>query len=54
MALATLYITNVIDVLRGDAEPETDGRVGLRSLELLIATYISSRDGKRVSLSLDS
>ena len=48
-----LYYKNVIDVLRGEAEPETDGREGLRSLEMLIATYISSRDGKRVSLPLD-
>lgn len=48
-----LYYKNVIDVLRGIAEPETDGREGLRSLETLIATYISARDGKRVSLPLD-
>lgn len=48
-----LYYKNVIDVLRGVAEPETDGREGLRSLEMLIATYISARDGKRVSLPLD-
>lgn len=47
------YYKNVIDVLRGEAEPETDGREGLRSLEMLIATYISARDGKRVSLPLD-
>lgn len=48
-----LYYKNVIDVLRGQAEPETDGREGLRSLEMLIATYMSARDGKRVSLPLD-
>lgn len=48
-----LYYKNVIDVLRGHAEPETDGREGLRSLEVLIATYLSARDGKRVSLPLD-
>ena len=48
-----LYYKNVLDVLRGEAEPETDGREGLRSLETLIATYISARDGKRVSLPLD-
>lgn len=48
-----LYYKNVIDVLRGEAEPETDGREGLRSLEMLIATYISARDGKRVSLPLE-
>ena len=48
-----LYYKNVIDVLKGKAEPETDGREGLRSLEILIATYLSARDGKRVSLPLD-
>jgi len=47
-----LYYKNVIDVLRGKTEPETDGREGLRSLELLIAAYISARDGKTVSLPL--
>src|SRR5690606_21918419 len=39
-----LYYANVINVLRGEAEPETDGREGLRSLELLIASYLSARD----------
>jgi len=48
-----LYYDNVINVMRGDVDPETDGREGLRSLELLIATYISARDGHRVSLPLD-
>jgi UDP-N-acetyl-2-amino-2-deoxyglucuronate dehydrogenase len=48
-----LYYDNVIRTLRGEAEPETDGREGLRSLELLIATYIAARDGRRVSLPLD-
>lgn len=48
-----LYYDNVIKTLRGDAEPETDGREGLRSLELLIASYLSARDGKRVALPLE-
>ena len=48
-----LYYDNVIKVLRGDAEPETDGREGLRSLEILIAAYMSARDGHRVPLPLD-
>jgi UDP-N-acetyl-2-amino-2-deoxyglucuronate dehydrogenase len=48
-----LYYKNVIDVLRGNAEPETDGREGLKSLELLIAAYLSARDGKTVSLPLE-
>jgi UDP-N-acetyl-2-amino-2-deoxyglucuronate dehydrogenase len=44
---------NVISTLRGQAEPETDGREGLRSLEVLIASYLSARDGRRVALPLD-
>lgn len=48
-----LYYDNVIKTLRGEAEPETDGREGLKTLELLIAMYLSSRDGKRVALPLD-
>lgn len=48
-----LYYDNVINVLQGNASPETDGREGLRSLELLIAAYLSARDGKRVSLPLE-
>lgn len=48
-----LYFKNVIDVLRGEAEPETDGREGLKSLEVLIATYLSARDNKTVSLPLE-
>ncbi len=48
-----LYYDNVIKVLRGEAEPETDGREGLKSLEVMIATYLSARDGKRVALPLD-
>jgi UDP-N-acetyl-2-amino-2-deoxyglucuronate dehydrogenase len=48
-----LYYKNVIDVLRGEAEPETDGREGLKSVEVLIAAYLSARDGKTVSLPLE-
>ncbi len=47
------YYDNVIKVLRGEAEPETDGREGLKSLEVLIAAYLSARDGKRIALPLD-
>jgi UDP-N-acetyl-2-amino-2-deoxyglucuronate dehydrogenase len=42
----------VLQVLRGEAKPETDGREGLKSLELLIGMYQSARDGKRVNLPL--
>jgi len=48
-----LYYRNVIDVMRGDSKPETDGRAGLKSLELLVAAYQSARDGRTVSLPLD-
>jgi len=48
-----LYYKNVIKVLRGDSEPETDGREGLKSLELIIAAYLAARDGKTVSLPLE-
>ena len=47
------YYDNVIRALRGEAPPATDGREGLRSLELLIATYLSARDGRRVALPLE-
>lgn len=48
-----LYYDNVIRVLKGEAAAETDGREGLRSLELLIASYLSARDGRRVALPLE-
>ena len=48
-----LYYKNVVEVMRGEAEPETDGREGLKSLELLIAAYLSARDGKTVALPLE-
>jgi len=48
-----LYYDNVIRTLRGECEAETDGREGLRSLEVIIATYLSARDGRRVALPLE-
>jgi UDP-N-acetyl-2-amino-2-deoxyglucuronate dehydrogenase len=48
-----LYYSNVIEVLRGCAEPETDGRDGLKVLEILIAAYQSAKDGKTISLPLE-
>jgi UDP-N-acetyl-2-amino-2-deoxyglucuronate dehydrogenase len=48
-----LYFKNVVDVLRGETDPETDGREGLKSLEVLIATYLSARDNKTISLPLE-
>jgi UDP-N-acetyl-2-amino-2-deoxyglucuronate dehydrogenase len=48
-----LYYDNVIKALRGEARPDTDGREGLRSLELLIGIYLSARDGRTVGLPLE-
>lgn len=47
------YYENVIATLRGEAEAETDGREGLKSLEVLIAAYLSARDSRTVSLPLE-
>jgi UDP-N-acetyl-2-amino-2-deoxyglucuronate dehydrogenase len=48
-----MYYDNVINCFCGEAQPETDGREGLKSLELLIAMYLSARDGRRVALPLE-
>lgn len=48
-----LYYDNVILTLRGEAEPETDGREGLKSMEILIASYLSARDGRQIALPLE-
>ena len=48
-----LYYDNVINALTGAEEPETDGREGLKSLELLIGIYLSARNGRPVALPLD-
>ncbi|MBT5231621.1 MAG: Gfo/Idh/MocA family oxidoreductase [Methylococcales bacterium] len=47
------YYHNVISVMRGEEEPDTDGREGLKSLEVLIAAYLSARDGRTISLPLE-
>ena len=49
-----LYYKNVIDVMRGEAEPETDGREGLKSLELLSAIYRSANILDSVALPLQN
>ena len=48
-----VYYDNVIRTLRGECEADTDGREGLKSLELLIAMYRSARDGRRINLPLE-
>ena len=47
------YYENVIGVLRGLQRADTDGREGLKSLELLTALYRSARDGVRINLPLE-
>ncbi len=48
------YYRNVFQSLRGLETPMTCGRQGLRSLELLSAFYKSAREGKSVSLPLNT
>jgi UDP-N-acetyl-2-amino-2-deoxyglucuronate dehydrogenase len=47
------YYQNVIDVLKNGAQPNTDGREGRKSLELILAIYKSSREGRTIGLPLD-
>jgi UDP-N-acetyl-2-amino-2-deoxyglucuronate dehydrogenase len=47
-----LYYKNVIDVFRGKAKPDTDGREGLKSLEILVAAYLSAQAKKTILLPL--
>lgn len=47
------YYSNVVATLRNEARAMVDGCEGLKSLELLTATYLSARDGKLISLPLD-
>lgn len=49
-----LYYANVKDVLRGVAEPQTDGRSGLVSLELIEAIYRSAKSQRVINLPLDN
>jgi UDP-N-acetyl-2-amino-2-deoxyglucuronate dehydrogenase len=46
------YYRNVLAVLRGDAKPDTDGRAGRKSLELILGIYESARTGCEVPLPL--
>ena len=48
-----LYYKNVTEVMHGVAEPDTDGREGLKTLEILIAAYLSAKDGNTISLPLE-
>ncbi|MDO8502907.1 MAG: Gfo/Idh/MocA family oxidoreductase [Gemmatimonadaceae bacterium] len=46
------YYRNVLAVLRGDARPDTDGRAGRKSLELILGIYESAKTGGDVPLPL--
>lgn len=46
------YYRNVVSVLRGEAQPETDGRAGRKSLELILGIYESAKSGRDVPLPL--
>ncbi|HYW33248.1 MAG TPA: Gfo/Idh/MocA family oxidoreductase [Gemmatimonas sp.] len=46
------YYRNVEAVLRGEARPDTDGRAGRKSLELILGIYESAKTGREVPLPL--
>lgn len=46
------YYRNVLRVLRGEAGPDTDGRGGRKSLELILGIYESAKTGREVPLPL--
>lgn len=46
------YYRNVVSVLRGEATPDTDGRAGRKSLELILGIYESAKTGRDVPLPL--
>ena len=48
------YYRNVLAVLRGQAQPDTDGRAGRKSLELILGIYESAKTGQMVPLPLRS
>jgi UDP-N-acetyl-2-amino-2-deoxyglucuronate dehydrogenase len=46
------YYRNVLATLRDDSQPDTDGRAGRKSLELVLAIYESARRGVEVPIPL--
>ena len=46
------YYQNVVAVLRGRANPDTDGRAGRKSLELILGIYESAKTGREVPIPL--
>lgn len=47
------YYQNIIGVFKGEQEPITSGESGLKTLELLVAAYLSARDRQLVCLPLE-
>jgi UDP-N-acetyl-2-amino-2-deoxyglucuronate dehydrogenase len=47
------YYRNVVAVLQGKAKPETDGRAGRKSLELIVGMYESAKTGREVAVPID-
>jgi UDP-N-acetyl-2-amino-2-deoxyglucuronate dehydrogenase len=46
------YYRNVLAVLMGEAKPDTDGRAGRKSLELILGIYESAKTGREIPLPL--
>ena len=46
------YYSNVLPVLHGEAKPDTDGRAGRKSLELILGIYESAKTGCEVPIPL--
>ena len=46
------YYRNLLPVLRGTARPDTDGRAGRKSLELILGIYESAKSGCEVPIPL--
>jgi UDP-N-acetyl-2-amino-2-deoxyglucuronate dehydrogenase len=46
------YYRNVLAVLRGEAKPETDGRAGRKSLEVILGIYESAKTGRDIPIPL--
>ncbi len=46
------YYRNLVSVLRGTAKPDTDGRAGRKSLELILGIYESAKSGREVPIPL--
>jgi UDP-N-acetyl-2-amino-2-deoxyglucuronate dehydrogenase len=46
------YYRNALSVLQGAAKPDTDGRAGRKSLELILGIYESAKTGREVPIPL--